>query len=698
MLKIFHRRWRRESAWRKEQEAAFTAAKKAADDESQAMALALLAVAEAIEKEAQMAAEAASKAKITLDGYKRDTRHSSTQRMASDLALSNLRQARRERHSVKRQIATKVETCAANLPAALVASGLVTEDIATTHDGSDVPIFLAVRKLRIEAVVKQARKKRECEARNKRFAAWSLGQQTHAQGAFTGVEEQHEQSVPLGQPAPNGLPGLLKPEGLEITGTAGLRAPAEVEVGRGLSHTPAPDKVEHLNKLLAEQKSAPASQPKEKTGVITDEELTSQYAIEDSQFRVETGTPSQLGQSGDDPATANKQGGGCTFGRRCRRERKVHWREQLEQSVPLGQPAPDAPPGPPEPEGLEITGGEGRCRRERKPVDYVSERVSNEMEQSQSVKRIVHSRDSTYSDEESDDEDDDHAIDRAGRKQDGKGRRTGAKLVLTSSCAAEASMLGTLEGYKNSLMAKLPYRDPKRITGELPLGAVEVATMPLMEQYEASADGRLQWNVAMTAWLRKNTRDKVVQKRWAAAREKKVGLIHNWLTTQGHSQWAEWQLDDPSNPNSGWILRLIVSDGVPSLPTAQQISGWAFAYSKGIAKKGGDRKYRAQPWYGKINGGSQADMLMPKGKERAYGYGAFADEPPRYTTVEQYLSALRQWLKEELRDYPLVANPADTQMVREVTRTLEGQQGRAVVEERLPRALTEQEIAGARVI
>ena len=85
---------------------------------------------------------------------------------------------------------------------------------------------------------------------------------------------------------------------------------------------------------------------------------------------------------------------------------------------------------------------------------------------------------------------------------------------------------------------------------------------------------------------------------------------------------------------------------------------------------------------------------MPEGKEWAYGYGAFADEPPRYTTIEQYLSALRMWLQDELRDYPTVANPASTRMVREVTATLEGQQGRAVVEERLPRALNEQEIAG----
>lgn len=657
----FQRFWRREFAWRKQQEAAFTAAKKAADDESQAMALAELAAIEAHEKEAKLSAEKASQAKITLDGYKRDTRHSSTQRMASDLALNHLKQVRRERRSVKRRIATKDNTCAADSPAAPVASGLATEAIATAHDGSVVPLFLAVRKLRIEAEVTQARKEHGCDARNKRFAAWSLRQQTQG---------EKSPSPPRSSP-PSPPPDQITEERF-----------VEAEEERA-------DDMKELLTLERELCHDIYDQVQSGCETLLDRKTLWQRLLvllaRNQDFRTYLDIPSRE----NDGVDSSPAQGALTD------VEGFHWREVHEQSLPLGQPEPDAPPGPPELEGFERTGGEGRCRRERKPVDYVSERVSSEMEQAQSVKRTVHSRVSTHSDHESGDEDDDHDVDRASRKQDGKGRRTGAKLVLTSSCAAEASLLGTLEGHKNSLMAKLPYRNPQRIFGELPLGAVEVATMPLMEQYEPTADGRLQWDEAMTAWLRKNTRDTVVQKRWAAAREKKVGLIHNWLTIQGHSQWAEWTLDDPSNPNSGWVLRLLVSDGLPSLPTAQQICSWAFAYSKGIAKKGGNREYRAKPWYGKINGGSQATMLMPEGKERAYGYGAFADEPPRYTTIEQYLSALRQWLKEELRDYPLVANPANTKMVREVTRTLEGQQGRAVVEERLPRALSEQEIAGA---
>ena len=88
----------------------------------------------------------------------------------------------------------------------------------------------------------------------------------------------------------------------------------------------------------------------------------------------------------------------------------------------------------------------------------------------------------------------------------------------------------------------------------------------------------------------------------------------------------------------------------------------AFA-TTGLAKKGGDREYRAGPYYAKLHGQTQAEFLMPEDKERAYGYGSYADEPPRFTTIEQVLSAMRQWLKHALRDYPTVANPLYSQLI-----------------------------------
>ena len=52
----------------------------------------------------------------------------------------------------------------------------------------------------------------------------------------------------------------------------------------GPAPMPAYDEVEHQNTLLAERRSAPAQQAKEKVGLITDEELTTQHAIDESQM------------------------------------------------------------------------------------------------------------------------------------------------------------------------------------------------------------------------------------------------------------------------------------------------------------------------------------------------------------------------------------------------------------------------------
>ena len=84
-----------------------------------------------------------------------------------------------------------------------------------------------------------------------------------------------EEDTPLKSPAKKAKAASPAPA------PAPAPTPADEVAEHGAEPAPAPvsDKVEHLNKLLAEQKSAPAPQTKEKTGVITDEELTAQHAI-----------------------------------------------------------------------------------------------------------------------------------------------------------------------------------------------------------------------------------------------------------------------------------------------------------------------------------------------------------------------------------------------------------------------------------
>ena len=90
---------------------------------------------------------------------------------------------------------------------------------------------------------------------------------------------------------------------------------------------------------------------------------------------------------------------------------------------------------------------------------------------------------------------------------------------------------------------------------------------------------------------------------------------------------------------------------------------------------------------------SQADRWMGEANQRAYGYGSYADEPPRFTTIEQSMTALRQWMGQQLKEYPAVANPMNNQRIRDAMSMLEHELGRSPVKEHLPRALAESEIA-----
>ena len=280
--------------------------------------------------------------------------------------------------------------------------------------------------------------------------------------------------------------------------------------------------------------------------------------------------------------------------------------------------------------------------------------------------------------------------DRSARTSDGMGRRTGAKLAIGVRDEGELQAVTVMVERQNSLMSKAKSRPTHKLVAEMPVGTVDVASMPCRYDYAAGDEGTVQFQQAYGTWHRESHNTSVVQQRWASAKEYKSGMINDWLVTNGHDAFAEWRQDEASNSS----LHLIVENGVPKPPSAEAVCTWAYNYCIGNAKKGGRPEYRAQPQYG-LRLGQTQDKFMPTSKEGKYGHGAFKNEPPRFTTIEQTLSGLRQWLKQQLRNFPRVANPCDAMMVREVTRHLESEVGRAVVEERLPRVLKLEELNGA---
>ena len=61
--------------------------------------------------------------------------------------------------------------------------------------------------------------------------------------------------------------------------------------------------------------------------------------------------------------------------------------------------------------------------------------------------------------------------------------------------------------------------------------------------------------------------------------------------------------------------------------------------------KGGRAAYRNGPWYKKVSGKRQGDMMTSK-TEKKYGHGAFAGEPCRYITIEQKICAIAKFYDE----------------------------------------------------
>ena len=86
--------------------------------------------------------------------------------------------------------------------------------------------------------------------------------------------------------------------------------------------------------------------------------------------------------------------------------------------------------------------------------------------------------------------------------------------------------------------------------------------------------------------------------------------------------------------------------------------------------------YRNGPWYKLALGKEQGDLMASKG-EKTYGFGAHAEEPCRFVTIEQKLSGMRMWYDKQLKD-TMIANPCRNRRVLDLMESLENTMGRAV--------------------
>ena len=206
------------------------------------------------------------------------------------------------------------------------------------------------------------------------------------------------------------------------------------------------------------------------------------------------------------------------------------------------------------------------------------------------------------------------------RTNDGKSKRTGAQLVLPASDDDAAKLLPHLAERKQSMINKGHSRKMWDVTSELPLTSANMAQMPRMQTYPKTAAGRAKHGEDYMEWHKKAIRAQVMQRRCAATYEKHVGRVNDFMVRQGHEPFVEWvQPGNQGGTSEGWTLVLCMDGDEPRVPTVPSICEWCFCYATGQAKKGGDKEYRAGPWYAKLRGRTQAEILMPEDKERAYG-------------------------------------------------------------------------------
>ena len=179
---------------------------------------------------------------------------------------------------------------------------------------------------------------------------------------------------------------------------------------------------------------------------------------------------------------------------------------------------------------------------------------------------------------------------------DGKARRSGASLVMAAPSSEAAMLIPQMAARDNSLQKKGKYRDAKGIAGESTISALDLVAMPRREMYEDGPDGDAAHDTDYAVWQKKAMHARKMQRRCAAAYEKKVGMVNSWMRSIGHTPFAEWVQTNPEDDAEGYTLTLIMDGGVPRVPTVSAICEWALRYAMGELKKGGSREYRNMPW------------------------------------------------------------------------------------------------------
>ena len=131
--------------------------------------------------------------------------------------------------------------------------------------------------------------------------------------------------------------------------------------------------------------------------------------------------------------------------------------------------------------------------------------------------------------------------------------------------------------------------------------------------------------------------------------------VNEWMVSEGYEPFAIVVEVEKKR----YRLDLLSDDGVPRVPSLEGVIEFMIGMSTGDVEKGGSREARSKDWYAsQLWGKSQAELSMPMDKKGKYGWGVDKDLPYRLDAIKSHVTALRQWLQEQLRGFDKsVANP-----------------------------------------
>ena len=136
------------------------------------------------------------------------------------------------------------------------------------------------------------------------------------------------------------------------------------------------------------------------------------------------------------------------------------------------------------------------------------------------------------------------------------------------------------------------------------------------------------------------------QGRLLQRQQNEVGLFDDWLRrTPGFEPIGQWVMGENAHGRKSAVFTpLLDASGRKVFCSEAPIVEYLMKMAHGDAAsvpKGGDPEYRNGEQYRSKLGRRQGDLMAVHEKE--FGYGAHADQPYRYVTIEKKLYALRWW-------------------------------------------------------